>query len=438
MRYLTVLLFVIACGRPSPEARSLAAADSAFGKTAVVSTETSNGATPMFLVTSTGAKVLSWVATSGDSGDGAMHVRVESPGGGVVTSAIRDSLGGVQPRGETPPQIAAGPDGAIYALYNVAKDVGKRYPVSALRFVRSDDGGKSWSAPLSINEGEVFGSHSFHAIIGGADGAVYASWLSNAKDGKGVWLRASHDGGRTWEPSHPVYTDPTCPCCRTAMALGQDGTLYLAWRAVFEGNIRDIVLMSSKDRGATWSTPVRPHPDGWSFKGCPQAGPSLRVDAANTVHLSWWTGKDGAAGVWYARSVDGGATWKAEPIDTAKTARPSHIQLALAGDRVVIGWDGGHGEVPNVFVKSSGDKGASFGPLLQLTAPTLAATFPVLGIAQDSLVVAWTQIGDSAYRVLMEQQREPMAKDERMALPRVGQQEIFVRRAPVSALPTRE
>src|SRR6185369_6718113 len=48
-----------------------------------------------------------------------------------------------------------------------------------------------------------------------------------------------------------------CPCCRTNIATTDDGTLYLAWRQVYPGNIRDVVVAHSSDKGATWSEPVR-------------------------------------------------------------------------------------------------------------------------------------------------------------------------------------
>jgi hypothetical protein len=424
------ILALLGCGDGARQAP----ATSPFGPAAVVSASTSNGATPMFLVTASGSTVLSWVAAPNDGGDGALYVRTERPDGAVMTSGLRDPLGGIEPHGEAPPQVAAGPGGELYALYTVGKDVGGRYPASALRFARSDDAGTSWSAPVSINEGEAFGAHSFHALIAGADGAVYASWINNDPKHPGVWLRASRDGGRSWEASHAVYPDPTCPCCRTALALAKDGTLYLAWRAIFPGDVRDIVVMRSKDGGATWSAPVRPRADDWVFPGCPHAGPSLKVADDGSVHISWWTGKAGAAGVWYARSADSGATWTSMPIDTAGTPRAAHIQLAVSAQRVVIGWDGGHEGPPGVFVKTSGDGGTSFGPSLRLSDAAVAATFPVLGIVRDSITVAWTQVGDSAYRALIEAQREPEGEHEHMALPRVGQQEVFARKAVVAGL----
>lgn len=344
-----------------------------FTPAALVSEGSSNGASPMFTVASTGARVLSWVADNGSDqgGMGVLHFEVAATDASpAVTSILTDPLGGIEPHGEGPPQIAAGPDGILHALYAVGKDVGARFPKSALRHARSVDGGRTWSDPVSINEGEQFGSHNFHVLLAAPDGAVYASWLSSNgnDDSFGVWLRASRDGGVTWEASRAIYGGPTCPCCRTALALASDGTLFVSWRKIFDDNVRDIVVMTSRDGGWTWTTPDKPRDDGWSFPGCPHAGPSLKVDAQEVAHIVWWTGREGGAGVHYARSTDGGGMWASQPIDIGERSSPAHVQLAVSpGGAVVVAWDDGKSATPGVLIRESTDGGVTFAPAVRLS-----------------------------------------------------------------------
>lgn len=404
-----------------------------FTAAAVVSLATANGAAPMFTVTSNGARVLSWVADGGGEagGTGALHFQVGA-GSGEIASVLTDPLGGIEPHGEGPPQIAAGPDGSLHALYVVGKDVGARFPKSALRYARSLDQGRTWSEPVSINEGELFGSHNFHALLAGPDGSVYASWLSSNgnDDSSGVWLRASRDGGMTWEPSHPIYSGPTCPCCRTALALTSDGTLLAAWRKIFDDNVRDIVVMTSRDGGMSWTEPGKPRDDGWSFPGCPHAGPSMKVDASGVAHIAWWTGKVGEAGVHYARSTDGGGTWTSQPIDIGERSSPAHVQLAVSpSGSVVVAWDDGKSATPGVLIRESTDGGVTFAAPVRLSEPGVAAIFPVLAMQHDSLTVAWTQVADSAYRAALAARPDMRDPAARLPLPRVGQQEIWARSA---------
>lgn len=401
----------------------------------LASAATATGATPMMLVTSSGDRMLSWVAVDSVSGREALFVEVTRDGAttGDPVVVVRDSLGGINPHGEAPPQLAESSDGAIYVMYTVGKEVpGSRFPRSALRLIRSDDGGRSWSEPVSVNEGERFGSHNFHAVLGGPGGAVHAAWLSSHHGRSMVWLRQSKDGGRTWDAARAIDSAAACPCCRTGLALGPDGSLYVAWRRIFEGEVRDVVVMRSPDGGATWNEPVRPREDGWVFGGCPHAGPSLEIDQAGVVHIAWWTGKPGEAGVYYARSADAGKTFAATPIAVGEKAAPAHVQLAVGDFGTVVGWDDGLSQSPRILLRTA-TPGGSFGPEIQLSQGG-AATYPVFAVLRDTLQVAWSQKATEVYRA--DEAARPNMDDPKsvMSLPRVGQSEIFTRRAKVADL----
>ena len=412
---------------PAPPAVEFAAAR-------LVSSETENGATPMFLITPAGDRVLSWVSAPGGGSDGRLHFSVAPAGAAAAlpVSVLADPIGPIQAHGEAPPQIAVDSSGRLFVLYSVGKEVpGQRFPVSALRFARSDDLGRTWSPPVTVNaEGKFgeFGSHNFHALTIGTGGRIIATWLDSRSGTSGVWMSQSTDGGRTWEADRPIYRDASCPCCRTAVAVGPDGAMYVAWRAILEGDVRDVVVMRSADGGRTWDAPVRPVEHGWVYPGCPHAGPDLAVDAAGRLHIAYWTGLPGAAGVYYARSDDGGRTFAATPIAVGETARPAHVQLALAdGAGVVVAWDDGHSATPRVLIRRSKDGGASFAPAQEVSEPGAAASYPVLAVHHDSLAVAWSQTTAAAHHeaaAAKPDMRDPTAVQ---ALPRVGQSEIFLR-----------
>lgn len=433
-QFLFPLAGVALLGCAAERAAPAAADRLDFSPAVVASRATENGATPMFASTPAGDRVVAWVSAPGGGEQGVLHVAVTPAGAAepAVVATIRDSLGPIEPHGEAPPQLATDGAGRIYAMYAVGKEMpGRRFPVSALRLVRSEDAGRTWSSPVTVNEpgplGE-FGGHNFHNLSVTPSGTVVATWLMAGKDGSGVAMSRSRDGGRTWEPTRTVYGDPTCPCCRTAVASDASGAMYLAWRSVQPGEVRDVVVMRSDDGGESWQPPVAPRAHGWVFAGCPHAGPSLEVDAAGTVHVAWWTGKEGEAGVWYGQSRDGGRTFAAQPIAVGERSAPAHVQLALApGGRVVVAWDDGHSSLPRVLVCLSDDGGATFGAEALVSEADVAASFPVLGVAGDSLLVAWSQTTAAAHREKLAKavdMRDPKAV---MRLPRVGQSEILVR-----------
>ncbi len=355
-----------------------------------VSAHTSVGAAPILALAPDGRRTVAWVSAPDGGTDGRLYVATDDGPPAEVT----DTLGPIEAHGESPPKLAYGADGRLHAIYVVARVVpGRRFPQSALRHVSSDDGGRTWTPPASVTDDSVFGSHNFHSLYAGPDGTVYVAWLDGRHGRSATYVASSTDGGRSWSPNVRVAQGESCPCCRTAIAAGSDGTVYLAWRAVLPGSVRDVVVSRSDDRGLTWSEPVTVHDDGWVFDGCPHAGPSLQVGADGRLHVAWWTGREGAAGVRYAQSADGARTF-APPVDigVADFSRPAHAQVALgADDRVVVAWDDGTLRTPRVTVRASRDGGRTFGPPVPVSEEGRAATFPVLAVDGRHVSVAWSE-----------------------------------------------
>ena len=383
------------------------------------------GTAPMFAVAPNGAETAAWVSAPNGGTDGRLYIAVN----GKQPIELRDSLGPIEPHGESPPKLAYSPDGALNALYVVTRlEPGRRFPAAALRFVRSTDGGAHWSAPVSVTDDSTFGSHNFQALYAGHDGMLYASWLDGRMGKSTVFMTRSSDGGKTWSPNLRVSNGEACPCCRTTMASAPDGTLYLAWRRVFPGNVRDIVVAKSTDHGASWQEPVRAHADDWVFDGCPHAGPSLQVDGAGHVHIAWWTGKQGAAGVWYARSDDAGRTFGTPvALGVAEFSRPAHVQLALGGkDRLVAAWDDGTLATPRIVVRTSTDGGAKWSAPATLSDSGKTAGFPVVAAHGDRMSVAWSeQRSSTPEHVAHMDMKDP---NMRMPLSAVGDARVMVRR----------
>jgi len=399
-------------------------AEHASGATAV-------GTAPMFAVSATGIEALAWVSAPDSGTDGRLYISV----GGASPVELTDPLGPVEARGESPPKLAYGMDGALNALYVVAKAAsGRRYGVAALRFTRSTDEGKTWSRPVSITDEPAFvRRHNFHGLHAAADGSLYVSWIDDRGGKAAPYLTRSTDGGRTWERNRRVGSGEACPCCRTAVATASDGTVFVAWREVFAGNVRDIVVSRSGDHGATWTEPTRVHADEWVYAGCPHAGPTIQVDAAHALHVAWWTGKEGGAGVSYARSADGGRTFSTPvALGIARYSRPAHVQLALGSHgEVVAAWDDGTREVPEIVVRISRDGGETFGPSERASAPGRAASFPALAVTDSTITVVWSE--ESAAAATAERHMmADMPKNMPMGPAPIGAAQVVVRRGRAS------
>lgn len=404
-----------------------AGAKTTLAEPETISASTTVGAAPMFALSPSGKRAVAWVSAPGGGTDGRLYVST-----GAAPTELRDSLGPIEPHGEAPPKLAYGPDGSLYALYAVAKVVpGRRFPMSSLRLAKSGDDGQTWTSPVTIASDSAFGTRNFHALHVGGDGALYVAWLESMQGKSKTFLTRSTDAGTTWTTPALADTAQSCPCCRTAIATGPDGTVYLSWRTVLPGNVRDVVVAKSTDHGATWATPVRVHEDNWVFDGCPHAGPSMQVDSAGTVHIAWWTGKQGSAGTYYARSTNKGASFEAPvPLGVGEFSAPAHVQLSLAPEKTVVAvWDDGTVKTPKVVMRVSHNDGASFGEPTLISSEGVAATFPVLSVQNKDITIAWSEQTQAEHD--HEKMTAPNMKDPKVekGLSHVGKSSVRVRSA---------
>ena len=136
-----------------------------------------------------------------------------------------------------------------------------------------------------------------------------------------LFFAYSTDGGRTFSRNQKVAAD-ACPCCKTALAVSRDGTLYAGWRQVLPGNYRHIAVVSSTDGGATFSSPRIVSDDRWVLQGCPVSGPSLSVDDSGKLKVLWYAaGEENTPGLYLAESSDKAHTFSPRQLVAQESVR---------------------------------------------------------------------------------------------------------------------
>lgn len=341
-------------------------------------------------------EVQAFVTLADDDATGLLFVRVDDAA--PMRLADADAIPVLDP--ETPPQVAIGSNNAIHVAYAASSSLADKWSTMAIRHVKSIDEGRTWSAPVTIGGVSFSGYRNDHELHVAEDGYMYAGWLDSnfADPSSGAILAvvsSSSDGGATWSTPAPIDQNPSCECCRVALASRSDGTVIAAWRKIIGGEVRDIVVAESADRGRTWSAPTRVFADDWLMDHCPDAGPALGVDETDRVHVAWWTGKEGAAGVKYART-DGGSLDFGSPVSLKldSLSRASHVQLAARAGEVVVVWDDGALKEPRIAIRRSLDGGDTFSPLEYVSPGTYSAHYPVLAIGSGGrITVAWHRRG---------------------------------------------
>ena len=120
--------------------------------------------------------------------------------------------------------------------------------------------------------------------------------------------------------------------------------MYVAWRHVYPGNVRDIAFTRSNDGGKTFAAPIRVSDDRWVLDGCPENGPALAVDAHRRVHVVWPTlvPPAGAAGFAMAPATVGDRgtlSFARQTIDDGSSA--TYPVVAVTSEGPLVAWTSG-------------------------------------------------------------------------------------------------
>lgn len=284
--------------------------------------------------------------------------------------------------GEQRPKIAVGPEGNLYVSWTQA--LAQPY-AGHIRFSRSVDGGKSFSAPLVVNHDRQPITHRFDSLTVTADGRVWLAWIDKrdllaAKaagqpyQGAAIYYAVSADAGASFAIERKAG-DASCECCRIALQPTTDNTVVALWRQLYPGGIRDHAIARLEPQAET--RPQRASFGNWQIDACPHHGPALARGGDWGWHLAWYDGGD-QAGLFYAR-MDG-AAWVSSPPRRFgdADAQAGHPALLALGEQVWLAWKelSEHGAV--IRLARSADGGRSWSEPTEIARADGATDYPAL------------------------------------------------------------
>jgi hypothetical protein len=347
-----------------------------------------------------------WVEKSGVQGE---VKTAQVPGGQPSATPVQVKSAGIGPEAiHQSPGFAIGADGAQFVTWSAANKAPGALFASDLKLARSTDGEALFQAPVRINDDGLAISHTFEDLSVGKNGEVYVAWLDGRnkdRSGAGALFACSRDNGAT-VGKNVVIDGMACPCCRPMLTQAPDGSLWVAWRKTFEGNVRDIVIAKSTDQGRTFSPPMPVNRDGWVFDACPHRGPSIAFDGLGRLYLGWYTeGKDEQPRLFIATSDDQGATFSTPvALHSAATSLPDNLHMAVHPDgKVLAVWEEVTGVRKRVVTRLSTDRGQTFGPLLTLSSGS-KAEHPTVAIHDSGkLAIGWTEHAFPHNKIIVQQ-----------------------------------
>jgi hypothetical protein len=253
------------------------------------------------------------------------------------------------------PSLAVAHDGSVFVVWTARVHSGGKHGTD-LYMSASSDRGQTFSSEVKINDDKVPGPHGMHSLAVAKDGRIYVGWLdernvhapkpSTKADGhhmesnRDLFIAHSTDGGRTFSANRKVASE-ACPCCKTSLAVSDDGTLYAGWRQVLPGSFRHIAVISSTDGGATFSSPKIVSDDRWVLQGCPVSGPSLSIAPGGNLKVLWYAaGEANAPGLYVSESRDKGQSFSPRELLSEETVKGTPV-LATGSNSVIALWQSG-------------------------------------------------------------------------------------------------
>ena len=386
------------------------------GGTAITTLAVAGRANANVSLAAAGATVAAVWSAAEPGGPTDIYVSISQDGGASFPAPTRvnDLPGDARVNGEQPPRVALVPR-AQGSPQVVVIWTAKGPDGTTLRTSRSDDGGNSFARATVVPGTDGPGNRGWEAIAVDRAGTVHAVWLDHRRlSQRTSTAETTHRHGHATADGVPMsdFSDlylatldgvaPTpltagvCYCCKTAITAAAAGDVYLAWRHVYPGNLRDIAFAVTGPGRAAPIEPVRVSEDRWMLQGCPDDGPAMATmvgDGKETVHIVWPTvvseGDGTRKGLFHAATSDGRSFTPRAPLPVEGQAH--HPQLAVAHDgTLVIAWD----EVlegRRRIVTARGRPGAEGALRFERDAQVGdGGVYPAIAVTESVAVVAWT------------------------------------------------
>ncbi|HJU93533.1 MAG TPA: sialidase family protein [Pyrinomonadaceae bacterium] len=281
-----------------------------------------------------------------------MIVNVSKDGGNTWTNgtAAVNHVNTVTPFEDKPGMVvdnapASHSKGNVYLAWTRFDVYGSANPEhrTHIFFTRSTDQGQTFSMPFRISDTSGDCIDSDNTVEGavpavGPNGDVYVVWAGPL----GLVFDKSTDGGLTFGKDKVISDMPGgwdfaidgltrangMPVTGVDLSNGQNkGTLYVNWIDARNGD-PDVFVMSSRDSGDTWSSPVRVNDDPVK-NGKVQFFTWMAIDPADgSINIIFYDRRDTVGSqtrLTLARSVDGGKSFVNHRIDLAPFAANSSV-----------------------------------------------------------------------------------------------------------------
>ncbi|HIC90299.1 MAG TPA: exo-alpha-sialidase, partial [Anaerolineae bacterium] len=253
-------------------------------------------------------------------------------------------------------------DGTVYAAWQECRngdgDIYFAHSTNTSQLAADTPVTVTWSTPVRVNDDVGHTWQYDPAMALGQDGPLYLVWGDWRQDGRSIFFARSTDGGATWSQNRNVTSgwgyryDP-------AIAIDGSGRLYVTWCEY--GEASDIFVSTSSDDGDTWSDPVRVTDD--TTTNAYQYHPTIATLAAGNAVVAWVDGRDNTFHIYAAATSDGGVTWSPNRRVDDKASTNGTYAPTIAttpNGHVHIAWYDYRNGNADIYAASSNDAGLTW------------------------------------------------------------------------------
>jgi hypothetical protein len=293
------------------------------------------------------------------------------------------------------PSIATDNEGNIFIVWDDQRDW-----YSDIYFSKSTDGGNTFSLDKKISDDLTKYSQLRPAIAVDDEGSIYVVWIDRRNSNYDVYFTNSTDGGNTFSENKKVNdVDIKVGYGTPAIAAYGSGNILIAWEDVRDDANGDIYFANSTDGGYTFSPNKKVNDDGI---GNTQEDPSIAVDNNEKIYIAWSDDRDGDDDIYISNSTDGGNSFSPNVKINNETSSTWHREPSLAVDAagvIYVTWAKSISGDSNISFSYSTDGGNTFSENKTVNDDTSGMTqwHPCLTVGDSGdIFIVWEDSRDSS------------------------------------------
>lgn len=258
---------------------------------------------------------------------------------------------------------------------------------SDIFFSRSTDNGVTWQPAVNLSNNP---GRSLYPQIVVSGSSVHVVWHQDSSDytSGDVFIRSSTNNGATWGAKINLSATGDVTTLEDHEIAVSGSNVFVVWWELSDSGKGDVFLRRSTDNGATWKAIVNV-----SNNFSQSSDPDIAAFGSN-VYVVWdnWGGT-GEHEIFFRRSTDGGATWKANVNISQNPTRSSEPEIAASGSNVYVAWPDGRcfdkTENCDILFRGSANGGATWMSVKNLSNTAEISILPQFAASGSNVYLVW-------------------------------------------------